>query len=486
MSDAFAAVYDFELLPYALGDVLTWNIQTALRCVEAGRTSLDAYICVDPRYPASIYQRGLVVADNCALFFNELLGAFATHPIPGNIHVYTDRDAMLARLREIAKTDNEAASALADYEAVLARRNDEHALNAYFIKYIYSHEKINGYHEAHGDIPLLTASRGCEPDIDGLLENVLANKRVVVIHPRLRRLDNGMAGDHTYFRDSDFLEWYEFVRETASRRSDVQFVVVGRLQEKPLELLRLPNVMSLRTLGLGLGHELTLMLKADLFIGTSSGFAAMANFSKTPYFVTKMNPESCTAYAIPNGATRLPFATHDQTLVYEPETVALLTRLLDRGLAGAPRRLIQAARERKVGIDVGGFAAERANWLKEASSTSRYFIDNAHADQETAFLLVPQVEAADRLAKAGKLEEAKAAIERIIKSFPRLARGFPELIRVGSGQRLERKRVRAASAWLTVRLQRTGANILPSVLRGTRVHTLARRVKNSIIVSMRP
>ena len=60
----------------------------------------------------------------------------------------------------------------------------------------------------------------------------------------------------------------------------MQFVVVGRLQEKPLELLRLPNVISLRTLGLGLGHELTLMLRCDLFIGTSSGFAAMANFSR--------------------------------------------------------------------------------------------------------------------------------------------------------------------------------------------------------------
>ena len=32
----YCAVYDFELMPYALGDVLTWNVQTAIRCEEAG------------------------------------------------------------------------------------------------------------------------------------------------------------------------------------------------------------------------------------------------------------------------------------------------------------------------------------------------------------------------------------------------------------------------------------------------------------------
>ena len=70
----YCAIYDFELLPYALGDVLTWNIQTALRCEEAGRDVVDAYVCLDRRYPASIYQRNLVVAENSPLYFNELFG----------------------------------------------------------------------------------------------------------------------------------------------------------------------------------------------------------------------------------------------------------------------------------------------------------------------------------------------------------------------------------------------------------------------------
>ena len=83
----YCGIYDFELLPYALGDVLTWNIQTAIRCEQLGRERVDVYVCMDERYPSSIYQRGLVTAENCGLFFNELYGAFGTHPRLGNLFV---------------------------------------------------------------------------------------------------------------------------------------------------------------------------------------------------------------------------------------------------------------------------------------------------------------------------------------------------------------------------------------------------------------
>jgi hypothetical protein len=168
--------------------------------------------------------------------------------------------------------------------------------------------------------------------MDRLIEERFAGKRIVAVHMRLRRVDAGYGGAETYARDSDFLEWHEFLREASTRHPDVQFVVLGRLQEKPLEMLRMPNVISLRTLGLGLGHELALMMHSDLFIGTSSGFAAMANFSAIPYFITQMNQNSCMAYGIEPGAERLPFAAERQVLVYEPETSDMLMRLLERGL----------------------------------------------------------------------------------------------------------------------------------------------------------
>lgn len=475
----YCAIYDFELLPYALGDVLTWNIQTALRCEEAGRSHVDAFICMDSRYPASIYQRNLVVAENCALYFNELFGAFGTHPALGNIHLFGSRDEMLDSLHRMSLQDTVNAEAIADYERVLDSREDEAKLNSYFIKYIYSHERLNQFASRHGRIPLLTSSRGCEPDVKGLIAALFADRRIVVIHPRLRRLDNGLGGTHTYSRDSDFLEWYEFVRAAGRKHPEVQFVLVGRLQEKPLELLRLPNVISLRTLGLGLGHDLTLMLHADLFLGTSSGFAAMANFSKVPYFITKVNKESCNAYAIEPGSTRLPFAGPNQLLVYEPETSELLMALLEKGLAGAPAHTPAAARVRSTVLNVRKFEQERDQWLYSAATTSRFFIDDLSADQETAYLVWPNIQEGFAALEQGDAQQASSIARRVASSFPRLHRRFPELTLLASGSNLPL--ARRALDRLKHYIAGLNSEILPAAWRGTVVHSIARRMKYALL-----
>ncbi|MBI4294365.1 MAG: hypothetical protein HY661_23035 [Betaproteobacteria bacterium] len=433
----YCAVYDFELMPYALGDVLTWNVQTAIRCEESDREHVDVFVCMDERYPASIYQKDTVTADNCALFFNELFGAFGTHPKLGNVFLYRQREQMLERLRERATDDAANRETLADYERALANRHDETALIEYFTKYIHLHERINAFAKAHGRIPLLRPSMGCEPDVAGLLEKRFAGKRVVPIHMRHRRLDPGYGGEHTYSRDSDFLEWYEFLRNAEKKHPEVQFVLMGRVQEKPIELLRLPNVLSLRALGLGLGHELTLMLKSDLFMGTSSGFAAMANFSETPYFITKMTRESCNAYRIEPGTERLPFATDRQILVYEPETRELLMRLLERGLGtGAPRGggpvlSVDPA------IDVRSWEGERSLWLHPGATTSRFFADDNYSDKETAFLVWPRVKEARLAWRRGLEDRAWEILLRIEANFPRMCAKFPEYLRLK--ERLARK-----------------------------------------------
>lgn len=422
---AFCAIYDFGVLPYALGDVLTWNVQTAVRCQEKGRNRVDIYVCMDPRYPSSIYQRDLVSKQNCGLFFSELYGAFGTSPQPGNIYIHSDRDELLDHLAAVSNGDAVNQESLDDYKEVISAAN-ENALVEYFIKYIYSHNRINSFYDQRGDYPRLRSSLGCEPDVDALFDKVFAGKYVVAIHPRLRRLDLGFGGDHTYFRDSDFLEWYEFVRDVGAQRPDVQFVVTGRLTEKPLALLRLPNVTSLRTLGMGLGHELTLLLKANLFIGTSSGFGAMVNFSRTPYFLTKMNKESYAAYQIPEGAERLPFAEPGQILTAEPESAAMLARLLEKGLEDQepqPGRPLERATE----LNSATFAKDGARWLAPHATTARFFCDDDYADQETAFLVAPRLKRAMEAVEEGRLTDAEDVVHRIHSNFPRLQGRFPEL-----------------------------------------------------------
>jgi hypothetical protein len=430
MPGSYSAIYDFELLPYALGDVLTWNVQTAIRCEETGRGRVDVYICADARYPASIYQKHLVTASNYGLFLSELFGAFGTHPRLGNVLVYHRREDLLQRLRDSAKEEGGEAEGLSEYEQALALRTDEDAVIEFFTRRVKSHERINAFARQHGRIPLLQASRGSEPDVAGFGRARLSGRRVVAIHVRLRRVDAGYGGEQTYTRDSDFLEWYEFLKEAEKKYPDVAFVLLGRLQEKPLEFLRLPNVISLRTFGLGIGHELTLIREADLFIGTSSGFAAMANFSQVPYFVTQVTPQSCKAYGIEQGTESLPFASERQRLVYEPETHELLMHLLERGLASARPRSEPRPPMPDPDIDVRSWEGERSRWLYPNATTYRFYTATALADKETAFLLWPSLKRAQAAWGAGEADQAAAVLSRIEGSFPRVCERFREFLRL--------------------------------------------------------
>jgi hypothetical protein len=338
--DGYPAVYDFALFPYALGDVLTWNVHTAIRASEVGRPFVDILVCADPGRPASIYQQGLVHQDNYLLHLHELLPAFHTHPALRHIKIFRNREDMLREASGYASGSQEIAEDLAQFSKAIIPAASEAERNAYFIKFIYSHRKLNRWYESQRRIPKLVAPLSYAHDIEALSASLFRERRPVVVHFRLRRMDLSMEGSHTYERDSDFCQWYEFLVNTQKQIPEVQFIVLGRLPEKPLAVLQLENVTSLRTLGMNLGHELAMIAKADLFIGSSSGFAAMANFTDTPYFITKMGQSPCDAYEIPLGTKQLPFAEPNQHLVYGPESKEVLERLLKEGLRLPSRRTV--------------------------------------------------------------------------------------------------------------------------------------------------
>jgi hypothetical protein len=422
---SYHAIYDFALMPYALGDALTWNVQTAIRCEELARDRVDVYLCLDQRSASNVYQRDFVTLDNSALLFNELFGAFGTHPRLGNVFFYRDRISMIDQLRQYASEDAALQKTLNDYERALA---DDEDVKRYFVENVQSHAAINAFFRKSGRIPLLGPSMGCEPDVAGLLERRFAGQRVVTFHMRLRRLDIGYGGERTYSRDSDFVEWFEFLREAGRRYPDVQFVAMGRRQEKPLEMLQLPNVTCLRVWGLGLGHELTLLRRSDLFIGASSGFAAMAHFSETPHFITRITKGACNAYDVDFGDKRLPFGNDRQFLVYEPETRDLLMRLLEQGLAGTPPRSTTRVSALDTTIDVASWEWERSQWLYPGATSYRFFDDPDFADKETAHLLSPCMREARADWRGGFVARARTTLERIQANFPRLPGKFPEFL----------------------------------------------------------
>lgn len=479
----YYAIYDFGIFPYALGDVLTWNVQTAIKAADAGRQSVDVLINIDPDHPASIFQSDFITADNCSLLFNELFGAFGTMPGIGNVQIFRSRCELLDYLSVVAADDDVVHQVVEDYKAIVAQSDDVDAVAAYFIKCINSHNLLNDYAQIQGkQVPFLQPSLGCMPDIRNLVDNHFCDKRIVVVHPRLRRLDTGMEGTHTYHRDSDFTSWIEFFKEAGEKFPQVQFFIVGRLQEKPLAFLRQPNVTSIRLFGMNLGHELTLMLESDLFIGTSSGFAALANFSSVPYYITGMNAASYQAYEIEEGAKTLPFACKNQYLMRGRETKEDLIKYLGDGLACKPRKL-REKKPRNTSLDVRNISSQRREYSYAGSSTHRFYIDETEAHQEVSLIIDSKIEEIFEDLSKGNLEKAKVSYDQLITVFysPKImevavrlqnefdiqSRGVFRIKKIMLLTYKQIWKIKRASEAATKRAKRFVVNVLISINRGT-------------------
>ena len=295
-------------------------------------------------------QRELVDQHNSDLFFQELFPAFGTHPRLGNLFIYRNRDHLLVRLNEEGKTCDVNCKQISDYTEMLAysslTANIDPAilgagadlavpgsveLTSLFTE-LHSHKLINEFAKINSGIPLLKSQLGTDQVIEKFIQQYGKDRKIVPFHFRFRQLDIGYGGAHTHVRDASFLDWISFFREAYRAYPEVLFIALGRLNEKPLAMLDMPNIMSLRLLGMDLGHELNLIEHSDLFIGISSGFAAFANFSEIPYFIVKMTEASCAAYNIPFGENHLPFAQANQELVYGQDTADMLMELLIKGL----------------------------------------------------------------------------------------------------------------------------------------------------------
>jgi hypothetical protein len=114
-----------------------------------------------------------------------------------------------------------------------------------------------------------------------------------------------------------------------ARHPDVLFLILGGYTEWDREVYRLSNVLIPRAMGFGLGHELALLHRADLFMGSSSGFAAMATFCNKPYLITNIQNLFSQYIDVPVGGRRYPFGNENQILYWEKETQDVLLEFFE-------------------------------------------------------------------------------------------------------------------------------------------------------------
>lgn len=304
-------ILDFSYAPYALGDTLTWQMNLAVGAHEAGATVIDQYIMIDPRRPSGRWQPH-INTHNYISVIDGLFPAFLCCPMLRSIKVFRDRANFNCFLL------TQVVHRRPTWPSLLAHLNRR-------IDYI-SHRRIDAFFRRHGYLPLLEAPQGYGPWADQFVRERCGGRFVVCVHIRQRALEPGPAGLH---RDSPPEAWHEFFAQSAVKYPQVLFVVVGSFVEWDRRLLRLQNVLIPRLLGLGLAHELAILHRSRLFMGSSSGFAAMATFCGVPYVITNYERAAARAVGIPIGTRHYLFATPAQWLIWERETPGLLGVLFD-------------------------------------------------------------------------------------------------------------------------------------------------------------
>lgn len=315
----FIGIYDFSYAPYALGDVFTWQTNVAIRALDKGIDRLMHCLIVDPRKPSGILQP-YITSENYWDYISNLCPAFLCTPLEMSLQIFANRPAFdYFLLRNI-------------FNGFPAWPNPiSHAMEQ--LDY-YSHKKINQFFQKNHYIPRLKTPRGYEKSMDDFLNEHCSGRFVVSVNIRQRAnyTDLGFAGQASGVirRDSPLHEWYRFFKLVYKKYPDVLFLVFGGYAEWEKELYAFENVRIPRAMGYNLAHEITLFHKSDLFMGTSSGFSALATFSEIPYIITNFDHAAAKYVDLPIYALCYPFALENQILSWEKETMELLLSLFER------------------------------------------------------------------------------------------------------------------------------------------------------------
>jgi hypothetical protein len=312
----FMGIYDFSYAPYALGDAFTWQVNLCVKALEKGTHKVLQCLMVDsarPSFPLQTY----ITTVNYRDYINNLFPAFLCSPLLSSIKIFTNRKAF--NLFLVDKTLKRQAM----WPGIFG-----HAMEK--LDY-YSHEAINRFYRKHHYIPRLKTPCGYEQAMDDFFHDHCNGRFVVAVNIRQRAYYANFGfekcGSTSVRRDSPLDEWYRFFKVVNKKYPDVLFLIFGGYSEWEKELYGYENVLIPRSMGYQLAHELALFHKSHLFMGTSSGFSALATFSEIPYIITNFDHAAAQYVDIPVGARNYPFALNHQILSWEKESTELLLGL---------------------------------------------------------------------------------------------------------------------------------------------------------------
>lgn len=309
-------IYDFRILPFALGDVIISMIHGAIDL--KGQTS---------KFPFYFYRNDLekthpiqrfINKHNVDKHFGDLNEALLFNPLqlpikeirrkPDNAGCETSQELMIRDFYEKYKNTNQ----VKEY-------------HNYFNSNIASHKLLNQWSQEKNQIPDLHASKDLIIKTKKLIKKYTGKNKWICVHLRFRGIekDTDLADIK---RNADAGFWYKMLSNIAKEyKNDHAVLLLGPKGSYPESFYGIPNLYAVSRLGGTLKNSITTILSATAFIGSSSGFANCATFSNTPYLIFDVSENGYENYCIDKNSIRLPFAKKQQHLSSQSDSPKIVS-----------------------------------------------------------------------------------------------------------------------------------------------------------------
>src|SRR5262245_48498348 len=213
-ADSLLAICDFSYQHYALGDILTTQVDLAVMAIERGLEHVDIAAAVNPKLPSAAMQ-SYVTSENYVTHLDGIVPAFMCNPLLRSLHLIRDMDT----INHLALSRHQSGKPMWPELSNHVRMRQNYPLG---------HANINAFHVRHGYLPQLWPPRGYDGWARGFHAKELGGRPLLVINPRQASLTSSPAA---LFRDAKLETWYAFVDEAALRWPKFLFLMVGGFQE---------------------------------------------------------------------------------------------------------------------------------------------------------------------------------------------------------------------------------------------------------------
>jgi hypothetical protein len=322
----YIAIYDLRILPLALGDMVSWVAYHRLTTLIQGIEKFDVAIIFPDNFCGNLLNEVRTRA-YWAKHLDELSSIFLSEEAIESCIILDD----LEKIPNKHQYGNIVFEVQLISEILQNLRNVEKLWD--YIRKFQRYDVFNKYFIKTGSKLILSSKKNTINEVDAILENYEWHSNLIVCQPRFRMIDTGLPLSDPR-RDSDFIAWHDFFESTAKLYPKIKFILIGRVESIPIELCGFGNVVLARNLGLNLGHEIALIRSQRLFLGASSGFAVVANFSNSPYTILTVKLAGFENFGINTIDTKLIFSSNQQFVTQDEISLEVLHKHIQKNVHG--------------------------------------------------------------------------------------------------------------------------------------------------------